>query len=269
MSRHAYTLATFTAQLSDDVHAEHKPAGWSRTPPALPWADPRWLPPTPANNKARCPKRNAALSPQRAHGAAPPLLLTKPSRISPVPSLASRVATLQRVLERRQPQEAAARAARRSAVSSAPHQTPTPFPRHVHTSPGTTCTSRDPRWMSPPRALHQRLGSACPSLALTLRLSSPRWRPSPWPPQPSPRPARTPRRSTVRAALVRAAHALRSQLRALIVPRRAAPLAAAAASHARRKSNCPPSTVAASSPSTRPGRRRRGGGIGNSSSFIS
>ena len=34
MSRHAYTLATFTAQLSDDVHAEHKPAGWSRTPPA-------------------------------------------------------------------------------------------------------------------------------------------------------------------------------------------------------------------------------------------
>ena len=78
MSRHTDTLATFTAQLSDDCHTEHVPAGWSRTPPVLPPIAPRRLPPVSRARKAHCPKLSAALSPQRAHDAAPSLPLAKP-----------------------------------------------------------------------------------------------------------------------------------------------------------------------------------------------
>ena len=68
MSRHTDTLATFTAQLSDDCHTEHVPAGWSRTPPVLPLSASQWLPPIPSVRKVHCPKPSAALSPQRARG---------------------------------------------------------------------------------------------------------------------------------------------------------------------------------------------------------
>ena len=75
MSRHTDTLATFTAQLSDDCHTEHAPAGWSRTPPVLPPSALRRLPPVARVRRVHCPKPSAALSRQRAHGAAPPLLI--------------------------------------------------------------------------------------------------------------------------------------------------------------------------------------------------
>jgi len=78
MSRHTDTLATFTAQLSDDCHTEHVPAGWSRTPPAQLPSVPRRLPPVARVREAHCPKLSAALSPLRAHDAAPSLPLAKP-----------------------------------------------------------------------------------------------------------------------------------------------------------------------------------------------